>query len=359
MLFRSCVGNTEQHLAQLGLGDVKTFSQALFALTQFTATRLQVFGGRNITISASLTNLLRQLVHLSTNSVALDSDVTQLFVESDRRVELMQHFRVATAGQSSAHRFRIVAEKSDVDHRTPRLPVSLWLHRGQFLMGSLVIVNVEAGNPYNRIDRAERTLVVEDLCVRYGDLIAVDSVSFSARAGEVTAVLGPNGAGKTSTIEVCEGLRKRTSGRVSVLGLDPQHEQRALASQMGIMLQEGGIYPSARPIDVVRQYCGLYSTDTVDRPDELLERVGLSERRRTPWRRLSGGEKQRLSLALALTGQPAIIFLDEPTSGVDVNGRTMIRDIIRDLADMGCAVILATHELDEAEKVCEIGRAHV
>ena len=220
-------------------------------------------------------------------------------------------------------------------------------------MGSLVIVNVEAGNPYNRIDRAERTLVVEDLCVRYGDLIAVDSVSFSARAGEVTAVLGPNGAGKTSTIEVCEGLRKRTSGRVSVLGLDPQHEQRALASQMGIMLQEGGIYPSARPIDVVRQYCGLYSTDTVDRPDELLERVGLSERRRTPWRRLSGGEKQRLSLALALTGQPAIIFLDEPTSGVDVNGRTMIRGIIRDLADMGCAVILATHELDEAEKVCD------
>jgi ABC-2 type transport system ATP-binding protein len=169
----------------------------------------------------------------------------------------------------------------------------------------------------------------------------------------VTAVLGPNGAGKTSTIEVCEGLRKRTSGRVSVLGLDPQHEQRALAGQMGIMLQEGGIYPSARPIDVVRQYCGLYSTDTVDRPDELLERVGLSERRRTPWRRLSGGEKQRLSLALALTGQPAIVFLDEPTSGVDVNGRTMIRGIIRDLADMGCTVILATHELDEAEKVCD------
>lgn len=220
-------------------------------------------------------------------------------------------------------------------------------------MGSLVIVNVEARNTYNRIDRAERTLVVEDLCVRYGDLIAVDSVSFSARAGEVTAVLGPNGAGKTSTIEVCEGLRKRTSGRVSVLGLDPQHEQRALAVQMGIMLQEGGIYPSARPIDVVRQYCGLYSTDTVDRPDELLERVGLSERRRTPWRRLSGGEKQRLSLALALTGQPAIVFLDEPTSGVDVNGRTMIRGIIRDLADMGCTVILATHELDEAEKVCD------
>ncbi|CAB4573446.1 unannotated protein [freshwater metagenome] len=213
----------------------------------------------------------------------------------------------------------------------------------------------DASAGFSRIDRTERTLEVENLSVRYGDVLAVDSVSFSARPGEVTAVLGPNGAGKTSTIEVCEGLRRRTSGDVRVLGLDPHRNRRSLANRMGIMLQEGGVYPSARPVDVIRQYCGLYSTGagtSVD-PEELIELVGLSERRRTAWRRLSGGEKQRVSLALALAARPAIVFLDEPTSGVDVNGRTMIRSVIRNLADEGCTVILATHELDEAEKVCD------
>jgi len=222
-------------------------------------------------------------------------------------------------------------------------------------MGSLDEVNDHADHRYSRVDRTERTLVVEDLSVRYGDFLAVDSVSFAARPGDITAVLGPNGAGKTSTIEVCEGLRRQSSGDVRVLGLDPHRDRRALANQMGVMLQEGGIYPSARPLDVVRQYCGLYSSGTAmsANPDELIELVGLSERRRTAWRRLSGGEKQRLSLALALAARPSIVFLDEPTSGVDVNGRTSIRSIIRNLADNGCTVILATHELDEAEKICD------
>ncbi|MCE2763416.1 MAG: ABC transporter ATP-binding protein [Ilumatobacteraceae bacterium] len=213
----------------------------------------------------------------------------------------------------------------------------------------------DASAGFSRIDRTERTLEVENLSVRYGEVLAVDTVSFTARPGEVTAVLGPNGAGKTSTIEVCEGLRRRSSGHVRVLGLDPHRDRRSLANRMGIMLQEGGVYPSARPIDVVRQYCGLYSSGSgkAANPDELIELVGLSERRRTAWRRLSGGEKQRLSLALALAARPAIVFLDEPTSGVDVNGRTMIRSVIRNLADEGCTVILATHELDEAEKVCD------
>lgn len=213
----------------------------------------------------------------------------------------------------------------------------------------------DASAGFSRIDRTERTLEVENLSVRYGEVLAVDSVSFTARPGEVTAVLGPNGAGKTSTIEVCEGLRRRSSGHVRVLGLDPHRDRRSLANRMGIMLQEGGVYPSARPIDVIRQYCGLYSSGSgkAANPDELIELVGLSERRRTAWRRLSGGEKQRLSLALALAARPAIVFLDEPTSGVDVNGRTMIRSIIRNLADEGSTVILATHELDEAEKVCD------
>jgi ABC-2 type transport system ATP-binding protein len=192
---------------------------------------------------------------------------------------------------------------------------------------------------------------VEGLVVRYGDLVAVDNLSFSAAAGQVTTVLGPNGAGKTSTIEVCEGYRKATSGHVSVLGLDPRREQAWLSRRMGVMLQDGGVSPSARVRDVVRQYCDLYGKGVA--PGELLERVGLSERAGSAYRRLSGGEKQRLSLALALASEPDVAFLDEPTSGVDIGGRQLIRSIVRDLAARGCAVVLATHELDEAEKLAD------
>ena len=210
-------------------------------------------------------------------------------------------------------------------------------------------------NPsFSRISRDEPTLVVEHLNVQYGQLTAVDDVNFQGWPGQVTAVLGPNGAGKTSTIEVCEGIRRPSSGRVRVLGLDPIRDRRILRPQMGVMLQDGGIYPSARPIDVVHQYCGLYRRGRSHAdPSEPLERVGLSERRRTTWRRLSGGERQRLSLAMALAAHPRIVFLDEPTSGVDVNGRVLIREIIRELATSGSTVVLATHELDEAEKVAD------
>ncbi len=187
--------------------------------------------------------------------------------------------------------------------------------------------------------------------MRYGEITAVDDVSFTAAAGQVTAVLGPNGAGKTSTIEVCEGYRTPTSGRVSILGMDPQREQAALSRRMGIMLQEGGVAPSARVADVVRLYCDLYGTG-ID-PAELINTVGLTERARSTYRRLSGGEKQRLSLALALAARPDVAFLDEPTSGVDISGRQLIRGIVRDLAGRGCAVVLATHELDEAEKLAD------
>ena len=206
----------------------------------------------------------------------------------------------------------------------------------------------------------ENVVEVHDLVVRYGRgdraLTAVDGVSFTARAGQVTAVLGPNGAGKTSTIEVCEGLRRRTSGDVRVLGLDPagsRSTRRALSRRVGLMLQEGGVYPSARPLDVLRQHCGIHRVSDSGAPRDLLELVGLSDRARTPWRRLSGGEKQRLSLALALVGQPDVVFLDEPTSGVDVNGRDTIRSIIASLTERGCGVILATHELDEAERIAD------
>jgi ABC-2 type transport system ATP-binding protein len=192
---------------------------------------------------------------------------------------------------------------------------------------------------------------VEGLTVRYGEIVAVRDASFEAAAGMVTAVLGPNGAGKTSTIEVCEGYRQAAGGSVRVLGLDPANHQRQLGERIGVMLQEGGVYPSGRVLDTVRHYCALYDKG-VD-PAVLVEQVGLSERAKATWRRLSGGEKQRLSLALALAARPEVAFLDEPTSGVDVNGRDTIRRIVRDLAAQGCAVVLATHELDEAERLAD------
>lgn len=198
---------------------------------------------------------------------------------------------------------------------------------------------------------AEPAVVVDALRVAYGDLVAVASVSFTAAAGEITAVLGPNGAGKTSTIEVCEGFRRATSGTVRVLGLDPATDQRRLSERMGVMLQEGGVYPSARPLEMIELYCALHGRGAD--PQALLDRVGLADRARSTWRRLSGGEKQRLSLALALSARPDVAFLDEPTSGVDVNGRAMIREVVRELADGGCAVVLATHELDETERVAD------
>jgi ABC-2 type transport system ATP-binding protein len=179
--------------------------------------------------------------------------------------------------------------------------------------------------------------------------MAVDNVSFEAPSGSVTVILGPNGAGKTSTIEVCEGFRTAKSGSVRVLGLDPVSDHRALTERMGVMLQGGGVYPSARVRDVVSHFCALHNKDV--NATKLIERVGLSNRSTGTWRKLSGGEQQRLSLALALAADPDVIFLDEPTSGVDIDGRDVIADIIRDLAARGTTVVLASHDMAEAEKV--------
>ncbi len=192
---------------------------------------------------------------------------------------------------------------------------------------------------------------IDELVVRYGNLCAVDHLSFTAEAGRVTAVLGPNGAGKTSTIEVLEGYRAPDGGSVRVLGLDPIAEHRQLVRKMGVMLQQGGVYPTIRVHEVAKLFCDYY--DRVRTPRDLLSLVGLTTRSRSTWKQLSGGEQQRLSLALALAGNPSVAFLDEPTASVDVAGRQIVRATIRQLAADGCCVVLTTHELAEAEKVAD------
>ncbi len=192
---------------------------------------------------------------------------------------------------------------------------------------------------------------VDGLTIRYGEHTAVDGLSFVAAPGTVVALLGPNGAGKTSTVETLEGYRPATSGRVRVLGLDPATDHHELTRRMGVMLQDGGIYTAARPHEVLQLFASYYD-DPVD-PDELLERVGLADHRRSTWKSMSGGEQQRLSLALALVGRPEVAFLDEPTSGIDPSGRQLIRRVIAELRTTGVTVLLTTHDLDEAERLAD------
>jgi ABC-2 type transport system ATP-binding protein len=193
---------------------------------------------------------------------------------------------------------------------------------------------------------------VSGLVVRYpGAVTAVDGLTFTAEAGEVLALLGPNGAGKTTTVETLEGYKSPTSGVVRVLDLDPVRDHARLTPRIGVMLQKGGVYPGIRPAEALDLYAAFYE-NPVD-PRALLDRLGLAAVARTPWRRLSGGEQQRLSLALALVGRPEVAFLDEPTAGVDVAGRQVIREVVGELRDRGTCVLLATHELDEAERVAD------
>jgi ABC-2 type transport system ATP-binding protein len=197
-------------------------------------------------------------------------------------------------------------------------------------------------------------VVVRDLNIRYGsagEVAAVNGLDLEARQGEVLVVLGPNGAGKTSTIEALEGYRRPSSGHISVLGLDPQADHRRLTGRMGVMLQRGGVYPMLGPRRVLDLFARFYPDPLGT--DALLDLVGLRAVATTPWRRLSGGEQQRLSLALALIGQPQVAFLDEPTAGVDPEGRLAIRAVVADLRRQGVCVLLTTHELAEAEKMAD------
>ena len=201
------------------------------------------------------------------------------------------------------------------------------------------------------MSEADPAVEVRELVVRFGSVVAVDGLSFTASGGELVALLGPNGAGKTSTVETLEGYRRASSGSVRVLGLDPVSQRALLTPQIGVMLQSGGVYPGITPREMLRLFAAFYD-DPMD-VDSLLSDVGLAGVAGTTWRRLSGGEQQRLSLALALVGRPAVAFLDEPTAGIDPGGRQDVRRIVRSLRDSGVCVLLTTHDLEDAERLAD------
>ena len=191
-------------------------------------------------------------------------------------------------------------------------------------------------------------VLVEDLVVRYGDRNVVDGLSFSAPQGQVLALVGPNGAGKTTTVESCVGLRSPESGRVEVLGASAGRIPR---QRVGVMLQDGGLYPTARPLELVAHVAGLYPN--ADDPAGLLAALGIDPSTRTAIRRLSGGEQQRVKCALALVGRPDLVFLDEPTAGLDSGGRRTFHDLIRGLTAQGTTVVLTTHLMDDVERLAD------
>ncbi|WP_119730688.1 ABC transporter ATP-binding protein [Thermomonospora amylolytica] len=197
----------------------------------------------------------------------------------------------------------------------------------------------------------ECAVELEALVKRYGSVTAVDGVDLRAERGAITALLGPNGAGKTTTIEICEGYRRPDSGTVRVLGLDPVRDARALRPRIGVMLQSGGVPGTARAGEWLRLVASFHARP-LD-PAALLDRLGLTAHARTPFRRLSGGQQQRLSLAAAVVGRPELVFLDEPTAGLDPQARHATWELVEGLRDAGASVILTTHHMDEAERLAD------
>ncbi|RYV50557.1 ABC transporter ATP-binding protein [Pengzhenrongella frigida] len=192
---------------------------------------------------------------------------------------------------------------------------------------------------------------ITQLVKRYGGRAVVDGLDLVAARGQVTAVLGPNGAGKTTTIECCEGLRRPDDGRVRVLGLDPLQQAAALRPRVGVMLQDGGLPTGVRAIEMLRHISSMYA-----RPrevSELSERLGIDSFATTSVRRLSGGQRQRLALAAALVGRPEVVFLDEPSAGMDPQSRNAVWELVRELRTEGVGVVLTTHLMDEAEDLAD------
>jgi ABC-2 type transport system ATP-binding protein len=192
---------------------------------------------------------------------------------------------------------------------------------------------------------------VDNLRKRYGDKVAVDEVSFSVERGEIFGIVGPNGAGKTTTVECVEGLRKPDGGAISVLGLDPRRDGAELRRRVGAQLQESALPDRMKVREALDLYASFYP-----RPADqgrLIDDLGLADKRETAFGKLSGGQKQRLSIALALVGNPEIAVLDELTSGLDPNARRDTWDLLEQVRERGVTVLLVTHFMDEAERLCD------
>ncbi len=199
---------------------------------------------------------------------------------------------------------------------------------------------------------AGQAVEIEGLRMAYGATVALDGLSLRVERGAVTAVLGPNGAGKTTALETCEGYRRPQQGRVRVLGLDPHRDRARLLPRIGVMLQQGGAWSGVRAEEMLRHVAALHAhpLDVA----MLVERLGLGSCGRTPYRRLSGGQQQRLSLAMAVVGRPELVFVDEPTAGMDPQARRTTWELLEELRRDGVTIVLTTHYMDEAERLADL-----
>jgi ABC-2 type transport system ATP-binding protein len=203
----------------------------------------------------------------------------------------------------------------------------------------------------NVIQMSNHIIKVEHLVKKYGDFTAVKGISFDVKEGEIFGLLGPNGAGKTTTLEIMETLRNKTEGKVWIDGLDLDKDPQAIKNIIGVQLQAAGYYPNLNLKQIINLFAGLYNRDTD--PMALLDTVNLREKAKNKFKELSGGQKQRFSIATTLINEPKLIFLDEPTTGLDPQARRNLWDLIKQLRERGCTVVITTHYMDEAEELCE------
>ena len=198
---------------------------------------------------------------------------------------------------------------------------------------------------------AKTIISVKNLVKNYGSFHAVKGISFEVNEGEIFGLLGPNGAGKSTTLEIIETLRQKTSGEVIVDGLDLDKQPNEIKKIIGVQLQTSGYYPGLNLIQLIELFCGLYNRKV--HPMELLETVNLKDKAKAKFKQLSGGQKQRFSVATTLINEPRIIFLDEPTTGLDPQARRSLWELIKNIRERGTTVIITTHYMDEAEYLCD------
>lgn len=203
----------------------------------------------------------------------------------------------------------------------------------------------------DQVSYTDHVILVSNLTRKFGDTIAVDGLSFEVRKGEIFSLLGPNGAGKTTTVSMLEGLIRRDSGSISIFGLDPWKDHNTLKLKIGVMPQEFNFFEKLSPLDSLIFYCELFKSSA--NPEDLLKLVMLESSRDTPFEKLSGGQKQKLGLALSLVSDPEVLFLDEPTTGLDPSARRAVWSIIDKFREQGKTIVLTTHYMEEAERLSD------